>query len=175
MARPVRENCTHLSCRTKTPKYALLPVLSYIPSSFQNTQPTPLPCLTSPTPEQAFLAKTYNENARRADRDHRGIFYTPTDACVPAAGLALALPLVKHALAEKDGVGTCAMLGSPVLGKLAGAPTSSFVGSGASPIAADGEPHATVPGTLDHGASAGDPRVSEETADEPGCGKWDGR
>ena len=128
MARLVRENCTHLSCRTKTPKYALLPVLSYIPSSFQNTQPTPLPRLTSLTPEKAFLAKTYNDNARRADRDSRGIFHTPSDPCTPpAAGLALSLLLVKHALAEKDGAGTCAMLSSLVLGKPAGAPTSSVV------------------------------------------------
>jgi dynein light intermediate chain 1, cytosolic len=34
----------------------------------------PLPPFNNPTPEQAFLAKNYDENARRADRDPCSIF-----------------------------------------------------------------------------------------------------
>ena len=75
------------------------------------TQPNPLPPLNNPTPEQAFLTKNYDENARRADRDPRGIFRTPTDAsAAPAAGLvgplgasSFSLPTVERALAEMEG------------------------------------------------------------------------
>jgi len=54
----------------------------------QGPKPTPLPPFNNPTPEQAFLAKNYDENARRADRDTRGIFRSPVDpSAPPAAGL----------------------------------------------------------------------------------------
>ncbi|KAI0258485.1 dynein light intermediate chain-domain-containing protein [Gloeopeniophorella convolvens] len=73
----------------------------------QGDKPPPLPPLNNPTPEQAFLAKNYDENARRADRDPRGIFRSPTDA--PAAGLvgplgasSFSLPTVERALAEME-------------------------------------------------------------------------
>lgn len=100
----------------------------------QGPKPAPLPPLNNPTPEQAFLAKNYDENARRADRDPRGIFRTPTDASAPAAGLvgplgssSFSLPTVERALAEMEGntVGG--------LGKRAGAPTSPILGSAPSP------------------------------------------
>jgi dynein light intermediate chain 1 len=44
------------------------------------TRSRPHTRLNNPTPDQAFLAKDYDENARRADRDSRGIFSAPTNA-----------------------------------------------------------------------------------------------
>jgi hypothetical protein len=93
---------------------------------------------TTPTPEQDFLSKNYDENARRADRDPRGIFRTPTDAsAAPAAGLvgplgssSFSLPTVERALAEMEG-SSGATLGG--LGRRAGAPTSPILGSAPSP------------------------------------------
>jgi len=43
----------------------------------RTTQPNPLQPLNSPTPEQAFLAKNYDENARREDCDPCGISALP--------------------------------------------------------------------------------------------------
>jgi hypothetical protein len=72
----VRENCTRGPQSSRSFR------------SFPPPYSTPLPLLNNPTPEQAFLSKNYDENARRADRDSRGIFCTPTDASAPpAAGL----------------------------------------------------------------------------------------
>jgi dynein light intermediate chain 1 len=107
----------------------------------QGPKPTPLPPLNNPTPEQAFLAKNYDENARRADRDPRGIFRTPTDASAPpSAGLvgplgssSFSLPTVERALAEMEGSGAGASLGGLGLGRRAGAPTSPILGSAPSP------------------------------------------
>ncbi|KAH9036025.1 dynein light intermediate chain-domain-containing protein [Lactarius deliciosus] len=107
----------------------------------QGPKPTPLPPLNNPTPEQAFLAKNYDENARRADRDPRGIFRTPTDASAPpAAGLvgplgssSFSLPTVERALAEMEGSSAGTSLGGLGLGKRAGAPTSPILGSAPSP------------------------------------------
>ncbi|KAN0140374.1 Dynein light intermediate chain (DLIC) domain containing protein [Lactarius tabidus] len=104
----------------------------------QGPKPTPLPPLNNPTPEQDFLSKNYDENARRADRDPRGIFRTPTDAsAAPAAGLvgplgssSFSLPTVERALAEMEG-SSGATLGG--LGRRAGAPTSPILGSAPSP------------------------------------------
>ena len=59
---------------------------------------------TTRRPKQAFLAKTYDENARRTERDTRGVFRTPADAStVTAAGIEpfgsplLSPPTVKRA------------------------------------------------------------------------------
>jgi len=104
----------------------------------QGPKPTPLPPLNNPTPEQAFLAKNYDENARRADRDPRGAFLrSPVDASAPpAAGLvgplgpsSFSLPTVERALAEMEGSGMGTTLG---VGKR-GAPTSPIIGSAPSP------------------------------------------
>ncbi|KAF8261673.1 dynein 1 light intermediate chain [Lactarius quietus] len=104
----------------------------------QGPKPTPLPPLNNPTPEQAFLSKNYDENARRADRDPRGIFRTPNDASAPpTAGLvgplgssSFSLPTVERALAEMEGSSGGATLG---LGRRSGAPTSPILGSAPSP------------------------------------------
>jgi dynein light intermediate chain 1 len=87
----------------------------------QGPKPTPLPPFNNPTPEQAFLAKNYDENARRADRDPRGIFRSPVDpSAPPAAGLVgplgsstFSLPAVERALAEMEGGGNRRAGGAP--------------------------------------------------------------
>ncbi|KAN0140377.1 hypothetical protein V8E53_001586 [Lactarius tabidus] len=97
-------------------------------------KPTPLPPVNHPTPEQAFLAKNYDENPRRADRDPHGIFRTPTDAsAAPAAGLvgplcssSFSFPTVERALVE-TGEAVAPRFG--VLGRGASAPTSPIPGS----------------------------------------------
>jgi dynein light intermediate chain 1 len=76
-------------------------------------QPTPLPPFNNPTPEQAFLAKNYDENAKKPDRDPRGAFRNPADLTAAAAGIvgplgssSFNLPNVERALTEMEiGIG----------------------------------------------------------------------
>jgi dynein light intermediate chain 1 len=82
-------------------------------------QPTPLPLLNYPTSEQDFLVKNYDEKARRANRDPRGIFRTPTDvSAAPAAGLVGPLDASSFSLLTVEH---------------AGAPASSTLGNAPSP------------------------------------------
>ncbi|KAI9457300.1 dynein light intermediate chain-domain-containing protein [Russula earlei] len=108
----------------------------------QGLKPTPLPQFNNPTPEQAFLAKNYDENTRRADRDPRGMFRSPVDTSAPpTAGLvgplgstSFSLPTVERALAEMEGGSTGTTLGVGMgFSKRAGAPTSPIIGSAPSP------------------------------------------
>ena len=70
--------------------------------------------LNSPTPEQVFLARNYDENAWRTDRNPRRIFLTPTDPSAP--------PAAGRARTGEDGrPGSGAKLGSL---RRAGAPAS---------------------------------------------------
>ena len=77
------------------------------------------------TPKQAFLTKNYDENARRADRDPRGIFYIATYVSAPPdAGLveplcssSFSLLTVDCTLAEMEGSDTGATLGVLSLGR----------------------------------------------------------
>lgn len=80
---------------------------------------TPLTPLKKPTPDQALLAKNYDENA---DRNPRGIFCTPTGAsAAPVAGIvgplgasSFSLPTVERALAEMEGyLWRCTGVGAP--------------------------------------------------------------
>ncbi|KAJ6560463.1 dynein light intermediate chain-domain-containing protein [Mycena capillaripes] len=95
----------------------------------QGVKPPPLPPLNNPTPEQAFLAKNYDENAKKPDRDPRGAFRDPADAMRGAAGLvgplggmpSFDLPTVDRVLSEMEiGIGGSANGGSA--GSGAGAP-----------------------------------------------------
>ena len=132
-AETARENCMRPSWRTRAPKYVLFPSLSYFSLS-KHMQPMPLPPLNNPTPEQAFLAKNYDENARHADHDPRGIFLTPTVASAPPAarlvgalGLSsFSLPTAKRVLAEMEGRSMGGL-------RRGGAPTSPSLGSAPSP------------------------------------------
>ncbi|KAF9480672.1 dynein 1 light intermediate chain [Pholiota conissans] len=78
----------------------------------QGSKPPPLPPFNNPTPEQAFLAKNYDE--KKSDRDPRGAFRNPQDfAGGGAAGIvgpmgssSFSLPNVERALTEMEtGVG----------------------------------------------------------------------
>ncbi|KAJ7852316.1 dynein 1 light intermediate chain [Mycena leptocephala] len=79
----------------------------------QGMKPPPLPPLNNPTPEQAFLAKNYDENAKKPDRDPRGAFRDPTDPRA-AAGLvgplggmpSFDLPTVDRVLSEMVEIGS---------------------------------------------------------------------
>ncbi|KAI0252051.1 hypothetical protein BJV78DRAFT_1361192 [Lactifluus subvellereus] len=83
--------------------------------------------------KQTFLAKNYDENARRADRDPRGIFRSPADpSAPPAAGLvgplgssSFSVPMVERALAEMEsgGSGATTLNVGTGLGKRGGAPS----------------------------------------------------
>jgi len=137
-------------------------------------QPTPLPPLNNPTPEQAFLAKNYDENARRADRDPRGIFLTPTDAsAAPPTGLvgplgssSFSLPTVERAMAEMEGSGgTGASLGGLSLGRRA---DIAYPRECAGPDAARGAAE-----FLQEPAESQGPRGEPwDLGGEPWCGTW---
>ncbi|KAJ7639320.1 dynein light intermediate chain-domain-containing protein [Roridomyces roridus] len=78
----------------------------------QGIKPPPLPPLNNPVPEQVFLSKNYDENAKKPDRDPRGAFRDPTDSS-RAAGLvgplgipSFDLPTVDRVLSEMEiGIG----------------------------------------------------------------------
>lgn len=74
-----------------------------------------MPPLINPTPEQAFLARNYDENAKKPDRDPRGAFRSPTDmpgvatagVVGPLGSSSFNLPHVEKALADMEvGIGT---------------------------------------------------------------------
>ena len=99
--------CTRPSHSTKAPKYVL--VLN--PFTLSSRHAVDLPPLNNPTPKQAFLSKNYDEDARRADSDQRGIFRTLTNSsAAPAPGLirllgtsSFSLPTVERTLMEMEG------------------------------------------------------------------------
>lgn len=73
------------------------------------TQPPPLPPFNNPTPEQAFLAKNYDENSKKPDRDPRGAFRNPNESVSagivgPMGSSSFNLPTVERALTEMEGV-----------------------------------------------------------------------
>ena len=67
------------SNRTRTPMRIVLSLPTSPSPHALNTLQTPLPPLNNPTPKQTFLAKNYDENTRRPDRNQRDTFRTPTD------------------------------------------------------------------------------------------------
>lgn len=78
----------------------------------QGHKTPPLPPLNNPTPEQAFLAKNYDENAKKPDRDPRGAFRNPADfnsaagIVGPLGSSSFSMPNVERALTElENGVG----------------------------------------------------------------------
>lgn len=75
-------------------------------------QPTPLPPISNPTPEQAFLAKNYDENSKKPNQDPRSAFRNPTENAAagivgPLGSSSFNLPNVERALTEMEaGVGS---------------------------------------------------------------------
>jgi len=125
----------------------------------QGTKPPPLPPFNNPTPEQAFLAKNYDENAKKPDRDPRGAFRNPTELS-GAAGIvgplgssSFNLPNVERALTEME-VG----MGGQALGSSVSAdPSRRATGrAGGRPAAAGLSTVATSP-TSQHGRPPASP------------------
>ncbi|KAF8213995.1 dynein light intermediate chain-domain-containing protein [Mycena galopus ATCC 62051] len=87
----------------------------------QGVKPSPLPPVNNPTPEQAFLAKNYDENAKKPDRDPRAPFRDPADPMRATAGLvgplggmpSFDLPTVDRVLSEME-IGINGNVGGPV-------------------------------------------------------------
>jgi dynein light intermediate chain 1 len=81
---------------------------------FTASQPPPLPPFNNPVPEQVFLAKNYDENSKKSDRDPRGAFRNPAEFAGASAGIvgplgssSFNLPNVERALSEMgSGIGT---------------------------------------------------------------------
>ncbi|KAA1473378.1 dynein 1 light intermediate chain [Dentipellis sp. KUC8613] len=74
----------------------------------QGAKPPPLPPFNNPTPEQAFLAKNYDENSKKPDRDPRGAFRNPAETTGagivgPLGSSSFNLPNVERALSEMEG------------------------------------------------------------------------
>ncbi|CAL1700498.1 unnamed protein product [Somion occarium] len=136
----------------------------------QGPKPPSLPPFNNPTPEQIFLAKNYDENARRADRDPRGAFRNPTEN--PAAGIvgpmgssSFNLPNVERALTEMEGgvnVGGSGSLNVSVNGETAR--KSSGRTSARTPTASLAVPH---PGS----GSGRSPVTSPTLASSPSSGQ----
>jgi dynein light intermediate chain 1 len=92
-------------------------------------------------PEQAFLAKNYDENAKKPDRDPRGAFRNPVDLTGAAAGIvgplgssSFSLPNVERALSEMEvGIGTTANVTGDAArrlsGRVPGRPPASMLSS----------------------------------------------
>ncbi|KAH7923655.1 hypothetical protein BV22DRAFT_1196540 [Leucogyrophana mollusca] len=73
----------------------------------QGAKPPPLPPFNNPMPEQAFLAKHYDENAKKPDRDPRGAFRNPMENSAagivgPLGSSSFNLPNVERALSEME-------------------------------------------------------------------------
>ena len=76
---------------------------------FTLSQPPPLAPFNNHVPEQAFLAKFYDESSKKSDRDPRGAFRNPTDFTGAADGIvgplgssSFNLPNVERALSEME-------------------------------------------------------------------------
>ncbi|KAJ6490435.1 dynein light intermediate chain-domain-containing protein [Mycena vulgaris] len=130
----------------------------------QGTKPTPLPPLNNPTPELTFLAKNYDENAKKPDRDPRGAFRDPASAG-PARALvgplgipSFDLPTVDRVLSEMEtGIGGSASASTsapraPASPRPAGLAPTTSPRQGGSPT-----PAASIPSPT----SAGNPTQHE--------------
>ncbi|PPR02639.1 hypothetical protein CVT24_002122 [Panaeolus cyanescens] len=71
-----------------------------------SVKPPPLPPFNNPMPEQSFLAKNYDENAKKGDRDPRGAFRNPAEGTAgivgPLGSSSFSLPGVERALSEME-------------------------------------------------------------------------
>ncbi|KAF8559427.1 DLIC-domain-containing protein [Imleria badia] len=88
----------------------------------QGAKPPPLPPFNAPMAEQAFLAKHYDENSKKPDRDPRGAFRNPTETATagivgPLGSSSFSLPTVEKALADMEtGLGGSGALNASVNG-----------------------------------------------------------
>ncbi|KAJ2929229.1 hypothetical protein H1R20_g7864, partial [Candolleomyces eurysporus] len=103
----------------------------------QGAKPTPLPPFNNPVPEQTFLSKHYDENAKKTDRDPRGAFKNPAEMAAgivgPLGSSSFSLPNVERALSEMEsamGPAGASNLGASTAGRLGGRPLVGRTGSG---------------------------------------------
>lgn len=137
-------------------------------SSNHFSQPPPLPPFNNPIPEQGFLAKNYDENAKKPDRDPRGAFRNPADIAGGAAGVvgplgssSFNLPTVERALTEMEiGIGGAPASSPPDAGA-ARSRTSTRTG------AATGRPAGLVNLGASTTSAAGRPPPSPVPASSP--------
>ncbi|KZT05638.1 uncharacterized protein LAESUDRAFT_714862 [Laetiporus sulphureus 93-53] len=88
----------------------------------QGAKAPPLPPFNNPIPEQTFLAKNYDENSKKPDRDPRGAFRNPSEnagagVVGPMGSSSFSMPHVERALTEMEG------------GAIAGAPNLASASS----------------------------------------------
>ncbi|KAF5333538.1 hypothetical protein D9611_002697 [Ephemerocybe angulata] len=100
----------------------------------QGAKPTPLPPFNNPVPEQSFLSRHYDENAKKSDRDPRGAFKNPGEVSAgivgPLGSSSFNLPNVERALSEMEsGMGPAGAAGATPGSRLAGR-APQRVGSG---------------------------------------------
>jgi dynein light intermediate chain 1 len=124
-------------------------------------QQTQLPPFNNPMPEQAFLAKNYDENAKKPDRDPRDTFRNPTDLTAgiasivgPMGSSSLNLPTEERALSDMEvGIGgtnpgAAGDAARRMQGRAAGRPPSSMLSSVSTTPALGRQPVSpTVPGS----------------------------
>ncbi|EPQ59183.1 hypothetical protein GLOTRDRAFT_113948 [Gloeophyllum trabeum ATCC 11539] len=136
-----------------------------------STKPPPLPPLNMPTPEQVFLAKHYDENAKKPDRDPRGAFRNPAEASTaagivgPLGSSSFNLPNVERALTDMEtGSGAVAtQAGGEVPRKISRAssrPTATLATGGT------GAPHGLGRSTSGSPANVGSPSPTGQTQHE---------
>ncbi|KIY73831.1 DLIC-domain-containing protein [Cylindrobasidium torrendii FP15055 ss-10] len=129
----------------------------------QGTKPPALPAFNNPVPEQTFLAKNYDENAKKSDRDPRGAFRNPADLETsagivgPLGNGTFSLPNVVRALSEMEMAGAPAAQSTTTTEAARRAPrTTRPTGLGASTNAGTARPpsstanHASPPGQTQH-------------------------
>ncbi|PPQ68272.1 hypothetical protein CVT26_006188 [Gymnopilus dilepis] len=131
----------------------------------QGPKPPPLPPFNNPMPEQAFLAKNYDENAKKTDRDPRGAFRNPQDVSAgivgPLGSSSFSLPNVERALSEMEtgAGGAAANLGDPAARRLAAGGRVATSGAGR-PAGLSALGTATSPTNLTPGRSPVSPNPS---------------
>lgn len=120
-----------------------------------------MPPFNNPTPEQVFLAKNYDENSKRTDKDPRGAFRNPVDN--PTAGIvgpmgtsSFNLPNVERALSEMEGGINLGASTNSLSSSTGGDPSRKISGrSSGRPLASNLSVPIGAPGTTgrSHGAS----------------------
>jgi len=122
----------------------------FLQSCSRVLQPPPLPPFNNPVPEQAFLAKNYDENSKKSDRDPRGAFRNPAEFAGASAGIvgplgssSFNLPNVERALSEMEsgiGVASTTAIESTTTRRLTGRAVATGRPAGLSPLGTSSSP-----------------------------------
>ena len=100
-------------------------------------------------PEQTFLGKHYDENAKKSDRDPRGAFRNPADAAAgivgPLGSSSFSLPNVERALSEMESSTPPIQAAGPTGGAAANPTTAGGRLAGTRPAALSGRSTSGLP------------------------------